>query len=247
MAGAKRCKKELTMRKKAIMLRIGKTGIDIAMTVLFLLLMGYQLLDGKVHEWLGVSLFVSFIVHNVLNYKWYTVLFKGKYNAVRILQTTVNVLLWIAMLGCVLSSMCISMYIFSGLNINIALIGRRLHLVSTVWAFLLMSVHLGFHWSVFVGMAKKKAHPSQIRSLVLTWGCRVIVLCVCVWGCCNFAVRKMWEEMFLLTEFKFLDYDKNIALYFFESLSIMTLFASVSYYLKKGMLHVRKGNQNFAN
>ncbi len=244
MAHTERCEKELTMSKKTTVLRIGKTGIDIAMAVLFLLLMGYQLLDGKIHEWLGVSLFVSFIVHNVFNYKWYTVLFNGKYNAVRILHTIVNVLLWIAMIGCVFSSMCISMYIFSGLNIQAAFIGRRLHLVSTVWAFLLMSLHLGFHWSVFVGLAKKKAHPQKTLSLVLKWVFRIIVLGVCIWGCFNFAVRKMWEEMFLLTEFKFLDYDKNIVLYFFESLSIMILFVSVSYYLKKGMLHARKGSQS---
>ena len=78
--------------------QIIKIIVDASMIVLFLLLMEEHLIPDGTHEWLGISLFVLFIAHNVLNYKWYKALFKGRYNAVRIVQTVVNALLMIVMI-----------------------------------------------------------------------------------------------------------------------------------------------------
>lgn len=64
-------------------IKIIKIIVDVLMYVLFLLLMGQHLASGALHEWLGAGLFVCFIVHNVLNYKWYKASFthQGEYNA----------------------------------------------------------------------------------------------------------------------------------------------------------------------
>ncbi len=35
-------------------------GVDIAMTILFLVQMGYHMLDNRVHEWTGIALFVLY-------------------------------------------------------------------------------------------------------------------------------------------------------------------------------------------
>ena len=80
----------------AVVKKVIKIAVDAVMFVLFLLLMEYHLLPKDVHEWLGISVFVLFIAHNALNYKWYAVLFKGKYTALRIVQTVVNFLLLVA-------------------------------------------------------------------------------------------------------------------------------------------------------
>jgi hypothetical protein len=228
------------MKTKALILRIIRICVDAAMTALFLLLMGYHLLGGKTHEWLGISLFVLFLTHNALNYKWYAVLFKGKYNAVRIIQTVLNFLLWIAMLACMFSSVCVSMHVFSGIDIGLARLGRNLHLLSTVWAFILMALHLGFHWAYFVGLAKKLTTPTNTVALILKWVFRALVFGICTYGLYNFIIRSLWEEMFLLTEFKMFDYDNNVFRYFVESLSIMIMFTSIGYYLRKGILQIQK-------
>lgn len=34
-------------------------------------------------------------------------------------------------------------------------LARNLHMISAYWGFVLMSVHLGFHWSMIMGMAGK--------------------------------------------------------------------------------------------
>ena len=82
--------------------------LDAAMYLLFLLLMERHLLSSALHEWFGISLFVLFIAHTVLNYKWYASLFKGKYTGLRIRRTVCDFLLLIATLLCMVSSLFIS-------------------------------------------------------------------------------------------------------------------------------------------
>ena len=60
--------------------------IDISMTVLLPFLMAYSLIGEAFHEVVGTAIFVLFIVHHLLNRRWYGALFKGKYNARRIFQ-----------------------------------------------------------------------------------------------------------------------------------------------------------------
>ena len=69
-----------------------KRIVDACMTALLLCLMAYQVTGEVAHEWIGIGMTVLVIVHQILNRKWYGAVFKGKYNAYRILTTVVNVL-----------------------------------------------------------------------------------------------------------------------------------------------------------
>ena len=64
-----------------------KIATDVVMTVLLLFLMSYQLAGDTAHEWLGVALFVAFIVHHILNRRWIAGIIKGKYSVMRVIQT----------------------------------------------------------------------------------------------------------------------------------------------------------------
>ncbi len=66
--------------------------LDIAMTVATLVLMGgnYFFESTAVHEILGVVLLVLWAVHITLNRRFFLSLFKGRYNAFRILQAVVD-------------------------------------------------------------------------------------------------------------------------------------------------------------
>ena len=52
--------------------------IDISMTVLLPLLMAYSLIGETFHEVVGTLIFVLFIVHHIINRKWYGALFTPK-------------------------------------------------------------------------------------------------------------------------------------------------------------------------
>ena len=77
-------------------MRIVKRAVDVCMTVLLLCLMAYQVTGETLHEWLGIGMTVLLIVHHILNRKWNAALFKGKYNAYRIVSTAVNALLFVS-------------------------------------------------------------------------------------------------------------------------------------------------------
>ena len=215
--------------KKAI--KFVRIVIDAAMYVVFLLLMGQHLLSGAAHEWLGLSLFVLFVTHNVLNYRFYTTLFRGKYKPLRIAQTVIDLLLLAAMILCIVSSMMISGTVFKWMNLSGAGVGREIHLISTAWSFILMSLHLGLQWSSFVALGKR-IEINRSAKTVLVWILRAVVLALVAFGVYVFITRRFYEEMFLLTSFKFFDYDKHVLLYTAESFSLSTVFVAIAYYAK---------------
>ena len=57
-----------------------KEFIDIVMYIVLILLMCEHSLVGLTHEVLGIILFISFIIHNALNYRWYKLILKRKIN-----------------------------------------------------------------------------------------------------------------------------------------------------------------------
>ena len=218
--------------------RTAKIVIDLAMYVIFLLLMERHLLSGATHEWLGISLFVLFITHNLLNYRFYTSLFNGKYSVIRIVQTIIDLLLLIAMLLCIASSMMISGTVFKWLNLSGTDVGREIHLISTAWTFILMSLHLGLHWSNFVAM-DKKIRINLTANTVVVLALRAVVIALGTFGVYVFISRCFYEEMFLLASFKFFDYDKNIIVYLLETFSMSVVFVAIAYYAKSAILTLR--------
>lgn len=51
------------------------------MTIALLLLMTYERVGQAAHEWLGIGIFVLFVLHHILNGKWGRSVCKGKYTA----------------------------------------------------------------------------------------------------------------------------------------------------------------------
>ena len=120
--------------------------VDAAMTVLLLFLMAYQVTGETAHEWIGMGMTVLVIIHQILNRKWYSALFKGNYNPYRTATTTLNVLL---LLCFVLTAFCgMSMsghavpFLYGMAPVSFA---RQMHLSMSHWAFVLMGLHLGMH------------------------------------------------------------------------------------------------------
>ncbi len=96
------------MNKKVI-----RNIINIAMPIIMITLMAYQLIGKAYHEYAGTALFIIFIIHNILNIKWYSKLFKGSYTPYRILSTIINILLLITMILLMISGIIMSEYTFA--------------------------------------------------------------------------------------------------------------------------------------
>lgn len=133
-----------------------KIAVDVLMTISLLFLMSFELIGDAAHEWLGMAMFFLFVVHHVLNRKWTGNLWKGKYTMRRVMQTILVVLLLLCMAGSMLSGIILSNYVFKFVRIKgAANLARNVHMLCAYWGFLLMSVHLGMHWNMMIGMAGK--------------------------------------------------------------------------------------------
>lgn len=206
---------------------------DLTMTVLLPLLMAYELIGSDIHEWLGMGMFVLFILHHTLNFYWHKSLFKGHYTARRIFGTVIDFLLLFLMIGLMVSGLVLSRHIFTFLPITGGRATARLvHLVASYWAFALMSLHAGFHGSMIMGMirnATKRSEPSTIRTAVL----RSMAVIVVLYGIYAFVARQMAEYMFVKNQFVFFDFDEPIIFFLMDYVAMMGLFAVAGYYISK--------------
>lgn len=132
-----------------------KVIIDFIMTIVLLLLMAYERIGQSTHEWLGIGLFLLFILHHYLNRNWHKNLFNGKYSLIRIFQTVLDIILLILMIGSIISGIILSRHVFSILPIHGGRsFARVLHMLCAYWGFVCMSVHIGLHWNMISQMIK---------------------------------------------------------------------------------------------
>lgn len=207
--------------------------VDVAMMVLLPLLMAYSLIGEAAHEYLGILMFILFLLHHIRNRAWWKNLFRGKYTAGRILGTVVNLLLVVIMVLQPLSGMMMSRHVFSFLTQNgILSYARTIHLALAYWGFVLMSLHVGFHGKLILNMAKK-AMKSSGESKGRTTALRALAACISVYGVSAFVRRQFAGYMFLKTQFAFFDFTEPIVFFLADYSSILLLFAFVGYYLLK--------------
>ena len=207
-----------------------KLAVDLLMTVLLFLLMGYQFWGEAAHEWIGAGMIILFIAHHLLNRNWHKNIFKGKYTALRTVTLCVDVLILISMLAQMYSGIVMSRYVFSFLPIETGMsLARRLHILGAFWGFLLMSLHLGLHWNMVLGMFQKMARikkSSKIRSISTF----IAGFATAGYGVWVFISRDFPTYLFLKSEFVFLDYSESKILFYKDYIALMGLCIFIAHY-----------------
>lgn len=213
------------MQKKNVI----KIIVDVLMTAAMPILMSYMLAGAEIHEWIGAGIFLLFILHHILNYKWISALFKGKYTVVRAVNTAVNILVFVCMLGLMYSGIVLSRYVFAFLPIEGGTaFARKIHMLCSYWGFAFMSLHLGMHWNFIMGMIRKmtKVKKSNIRSIVF----KALAAVVVGYGIYAFIKRGIADYMLLKTQFVFFDMSEPLIAFLLDYAAIMGLFAVIGHY-----------------
>lgn len=105
-------------------------------------------------------------------------------------------------------------------------------MLSAYWGFALMSVHLGFHWSMMVGMAKKLFRkPSAVRQLAG----RLLALAVAGYGIYAFVKRGIGSYMLLRNPFVFFDFEEPLMFFYMDYIAVMGLFIFIGNYVCAGL------------
>ena len=139
--------------------------IDILMTVVSVILMGGTMLfpDDRVHQICGMVLFGLWIVHTMLNRRWYMSIFRGRYMSFRIMLTVVNVGISVCAILLMISGMSMAWFMPSSIGMSYA---RIVHLIGSHWYYLLMAAHIGMHISQIAARMSKNVSGFSDRMAV---------------------------------------------------------------------------------
>lgn len=222
-----------------------KIAVDTLMTLALLFLMGYQFWGDAAHEWAGAGMFVLFILHHILNWNWYKTLFRGKYTPFRIFQLILDMAVFVSMVCLMVSGMMMSNHVFAFLNLHGGMsFARLLHMASSYWGFVVMALHLGIHWGIFTGLARKLLRikeSSRVRSIVLF----LVSTAIAVYGIAVFLKRNLLTYMLVQTQFVFLDFGESRLLFYLDYLAMMGTCIFLTHYI--GRLLRNLGNSRKRN
>ena len=210
---------------------------DICMIVLAPVLMAYSMVGETIHEFIGLTMFVLFVSHHILNRKWLLSLRKGKWNTLRSLNTVIDSIILVLMLIMMASAPTISKHALAFLDIGGAAIGRILHLIGANWLFVLMSFHLGLHvnsLSASLGISNNKKRLCKILGIAF--------IVIAVYGCYAFISRGMLSYMFGTSLFAEFDLSEPLIFFIIDYLTIMDLFAVIGFYINRAIIRIDKNS-----
>ena len=181
--------------------------------------MAFSRTESMLHEWCGIILVMCVVLHLMVNRRWFMALRRGRYNTNRVIITATDFLLITLIFLIAVSSVVISGYVFSPLNLSGTFWGRRIHMVATAWLLLLCGVHYGMHLKA-----------GKRNALLYLAG---------IAGIPSFVVCRFYERLFLLNEFAYLPNVPDWAAYFLHALMFAAFMVLGN---KLNRLLKRKGN-----
>ncbi len=220
---------------------LSKLAIDLVMIALMLVAMAYPITGNTIHELVGILMFVLFIVHNILNRRWYQTVLKGKNDVLRVLNAAVNLLLLVTMVTLIVSAVPVSRTVFAFIPVNGGMIARQIHVLAAYWVFILMSVHLGMHWGMIIGAVSKMTgitDTNHIRTMAL----RIMTALIAVYGVHAFFDRDVGSKLILYYTYSYWNFDESAMFFFTDYLSIMGFCICVTYYVLKFVQNREKQN-----
>lgn len=187
--------------------------LDISMAVLLPMLMAYSLIGEMFHEVVGTAIFVLFIIHNILNRKWYRSI-----RSRNIFQVCLNLFLLVFMILQPVTGILLSKHLYTFLPaLPVSAQLRSIHMILAYWGYVMLCVHAGTH---LVAPFQKLVRKSKNGFTTLC----VILGCISVYGVVSFIRRGFPGYMSGRTAFAFFDLSEPRIFFFLDYIAIMILF-----------------------
>jgi len=199
--------------KKGGVKKLAKILTDIFMTAILAYLANRQNGTGLLlHAVLGIALFVLFVLHHLLNASYIKSLFKGNYNARRIVLLATNAALFAAMLLMAASSLMILGLVFNVAFLPVNFAWRNIHAACSSWIFMIAAFHVSLHaHSGLLRLERKIPRTVFFAASILIF----------IAGIFAFSQSKILSNLFLLYTDASLCYSFQAQIAF----SILTIFA----------------------
>lgn len=200
--------------------RIKRIVIDVCMLFCLLGLMLHMRLGQYMHEYLGVIMFVLFVVHHIFQSQWFHSLRKGKYSFRRKMILSVNILLMVGMIGLFLSGIMMSQYAFPFLRgLHMTSLARYIHLFCSYWSFILMAIHIGLHGGMIANKLRQYPIIHVMKYILVFLGIYFLMK------------ENIFSYLLLRNHFVFFNPQESLLFVLFEYFCILFFIAYFTYML----------------
>jgi cytochrome b561 len=125
---------------------LAKRIVDLGLSITMILLLSFSLTGTRFHEYLGITMLVFVVIHQILNRSFYKGLKARPKNPLRLYLTIIDLLLLLCFIILMLAGLSMSTYVPTLFHGRIhPLIARRLHLGLAYYMMILLGLHLGAH------------------------------------------------------------------------------------------------------
>lgn len=134
--------------------------VDMALAIVFLLVMDVELTGIAVHEWLGVAIGAGLVAHLVQHGNWLatiTTRFRTATSMTNRINYVMTGLLFVAFFSIIGSGLVISEVALPGLGVvtSDAVFWLWLHIVSVDFVLVLTAVHIALNWQWIVNTTRR--------------------------------------------------------------------------------------------
>lgn len=211
---------------------------DLIAAGLLLFALSYWWLGNVAHELAGTVVFLLVIVHNVFNRRWYSTIPKARRDARGLFNIAVTLLLLVAMLALLVTSVLISNALSGVLSAYGGFTVRQIHTLAAYWVLVIISVHLGLRWPMLMGIARALtgiSKPNAMRTLAL----RVIAVGLAIHGIWSSFELAIGTKLSMQMTLDWWNFEESVAGFFIHCIAIAGLYICLTYYAMK-WVHGRK-------
>lgn len=137
-----------------------KIILDIIMLISMIALMKTNITGLQLHEILGICLFIIFIIHKIVNFKWIKSVGKNIFSKNMKRKPKImfflNMILFIFVTLNVITGIVISKFVLVSITVNDIGLFTMFHKFLAWWSLILIARHIGLHWENVVNCFERK-------------------------------------------------------------------------------------------
>jgi hypothetical protein len=217
---------------------LSRLVFDFSAAGLLLFGLSYWWFGNIAHELAGTAMFLLVMVHNVFNRRWYGTIPKARREARGLFNIAVTLLLLVAMLALLATSVLISNALSGIMSTYGGFTVRQIHTLAAYWVLVIVSVHLGLRWPMIMGVAGKLSNiskPNAIRTVAL----RVIAVLIAVHGVWSSFELGIGTKLSMQMTLDWWNFEESAAGFFVHCIAIAGLYMFLTYYAMKGLLKLK--------
>jgi Domain of unknown function (DUF4405) len=215
-----------------------RLAFDLIAAGLLLFGLAYWWLGNTVHEVAGTGMFLLVIVHNVFNRHWYGRISKEKRYGRGLFNVGITLLLLIAMLALLVTSVLISNTLSGFLSAYGGFTVRQIHTLAAYWVLVIVSIHLGLRWPMIMGLARALfgiSNASRARIVVL----RLTAAVIAIHGIWSSFELGLGTKLAMQTTLDWWNFEESVLGFFVHCIAITGLYMALTYYGMKWIRHRR--------